>query len=89
MHSPVDTIAQALEILELPKLITKEDIKKQYHFLAKKHHPDLGGDIERMEKINEAYRTLMKYIEEFRYTFDEEEISKQFPEVDYVKQHRP
>ena len=42
-----------------------------------------------MEKINEAYRTLMKYIEEFRYTFDEEEISKQFPEVDYVKQHRP
>jgi len=82
-------IEESLETLELPKLITKEDIKRQYHFLAKRHHPDLGGDLQRMERINDAYRTLMKYIEEFRYTFDDEEISKQFPEVDYVKQHRP
>ncbi len=89
MKTPVEEISEALEILELPKLITKEDIKRQYHFLAKRYHPDLGGDLQRMERINDAYRILMKYIEEFRYTFDEEEISKQFPEVDYVKQHRP
>ena len=89
MKEPRQAIIDALETLDLPKLITKEDIKRQYHFLAKRHHPDLGGDIERMERINEAYQTLMKYIEEFRYTFDDEEISKQFPEVDYVKQHKP
>ena len=83
------TITDALETLELPKLITKADIKRQYHFLAKRYHPDLGGDLQRMERINEAYRILMNYIEEFRYTFDNEEISKQFHEVDYVKQHKP
>ena len=89
MKTPLEEINAALEILELPKLITKEDVKRQYHFLAKRYHPDLGGSLQKMEQINEAYRVLMKYIEEFRYTFDEEEISKQFPEVDYVKQHRP
>ena len=89
MIEQIQKIEESLEILDLPKLITKEDIKKQYHFLAKKYHPDIGGDMQKMERINEAYRTLMKYIEEFRYTFDSEEISKQFPEVDYVKQHRP
>ena len=85
MTEQIQKIEESLEILDLPKLITKEDIKNQYHFLAKKYHPDIGGDLQKMEHINEAYRTLMKYIEEFRYTFDSEEISKQFPEVDYVK----
>ncbi len=31
----------------------------------------------------------MKYIEEFRYTFDEEEISKQFPGVSHAQRFRP
>ena len=85
----VAEIYRALDVMDLPKLITKKDIKKQYHFLAKKHHPDLGGKREKMEEINRAYQTLMQYIEEFRYTFDEEEIDKQFSRVDYVKQYRP
>ena len=87
--SPKDEIEKALEILNLPKLISKADIKKQYHFLAKKNHPDLGGDVENMEQLNHAYKLLMKYIEEFRYTFDEEEISKQFPGADYVQRFKP
>ncbi len=31
----------------------------------------------------------MKYIEEFRYTFDEHEVSKQFPGAKYAEQFRP
>ncbi len=58
--SPKDEIEKALEILNLPKLISKADIKKQYHFLAKKNHPDLGGDVENMEQLNHAYKLLMK-----------------------------
>ena len=57
--------------------------------MAKKNHPDLGGDVEKMEQLNHAYRLLMKYIEEFRYTFDEEEISKQFPGADYAQRFKP
>ncbi len=88
MITPVKEIEWALDILGLPKLIMKDDIKKQYHFLAKKHHPDLGGDIKKMEQLNAAYQLLMKYIEEFRYTFDEEEVSKQFPGAEYAQRYR-
>jgi len=89
MLTPFDEIQMALDTLELPTFIQKEDLKKQYHFLAKKNHPDKGGDAEVMEKLNDAYTLLMKYIEEFRYSFDEEEVSKQFPGADYVKRFRP
>jgi len=89
MLTPLGEIEKALETLGLPTLITKEDVRKQYHFLAKKNHPDLGGTIEDMEQINAAYTLLMKYIEEFRYTFDEEEIAKQYPGANHAQRFRP
>ena len=42
-----------------------------------------------MEEINHACRALMKYIEEFRYTFDENEISKQFHGAQHAEQFKP
>ena len=89
MLEPIEEIDNALEILALPKLISKSEIKRQYHFLAKKNHPDIGGSAERMETLNHAYKLLSKYIEEFRYSFDDEEISKQFPGADYVQRFKP
>ena len=89
MRSPLEEIEDALEILSLPKLVSRDDVKKQYHFLAKKNHPDFGGDPARMEMINNAYTLLTTYMDEFRYTFDEEEISKQFPGADYVQRFKP
>jgi len=89
MLDPIEEIERALKILELPKLITKADIKKQYRFLARKHHPDKGGDASKMEQINLSYKLLMEYIEDFRYTFDEHEMRKQFPGVDNVQRFKP
>lgn len=89
LKSPKEEIDTALEVLALPQMISQKEIKNQYHFLAKKYHPDMGGDSERMEELNRAYRLLMNYIEEFRYTFDEEEISKQFPGADYAQRFKP
>ena len=89
MRAPADIIEEALEVLELPKFITREDIKNQYRFLAKKYHPDVGGDAERMERLNHAYSVLMKYIEDFRYTFDKDEINRQFPGVDHADRFKP
>ena len=89
MQSPVEIIEEALETLELPKFVTREDIKNQYRFLAKKYHPDVGGDAKKMEQLNHAYRLLMKYIEDFRYTFDEDEINRQYPGVDHAHRFRP
>jgi len=85
----VDEINHALDILELPKLITKADIKKQYRFLSKKNHPDLGGYEHKQEEINWAYRLLMKYIEEFRYTFEDKEIYNQLPGADHARRFKP
>jgi len=89
MITPSDKITEALNILNLPTFITKEDIKKQYYFLAKKNHPDIGGDEDGMEKINRAYKLLITYIEEFRYTFDEEEIAKQYPGANHAQRFKP
>ncbi len=89
MKSPYEEIDAALEVLELPKLVTKADLKKQYRFLAKKNHPDIGGDEVKQEQLNFAYALLMKYIEEFRYTFDEKEVANQFPGADHANRFRP
>jgi DnaJ-class molecular chaperone len=89
MKTVYEEIETALEMLELPTLITKADLKKQYRFVSKKYHPDIGGEVEKQEQINSAYKLLMKYIEEFRYTFDEKEVSNQFPGADHANRFRP
>jgi len=83
-----DDIKKALEILHLPNLITKDEIKKQYRYLSKKNHPDLGGDAHIQDEINRAYEVLMEYIEHFRYSFSDDELKHQFPGVDYATQFR-
>ncbi len=89
MIDPTEEIEKALETLQLPKLVTKADLKKQYRFLSKKNHPDIGGDEKKQEQLNVAYALLMKYIEEFRYTFDEKEVANQFPGADHANRFRP
>ena len=88
MTKPIDEIKNALEVLHLPNLITKDDVKKQYRYLSKKEHPDVGGSHRKQEELNRAYKVLMDYIDNFRYSFDEDEIKEQFSGVYYAKQFR-
>jgi len=37
---------------------TRREIERRYKRLAAEHHPDRGGDEERMKTLNEAYRVL-------------------------------
>lgn len=46
------------QVLGLNKNATQSDIKKSYKNLAKKSHPDVGGDEEKFKEISEAYETL-------------------------------
>jgi DnaJ-domain-containing protein 1 len=51
---------QALAVLGLPPDATHQQIKRRYRELAKKYHPDRGGDQKEMRRIIAAYQLLIK-----------------------------
>ncbi|WP_300368135.1 J domain-containing protein, partial [Hydrogenimonas sp.] len=85
MSKAYDKIHEALEILGLPTHVSLKDITSRYRYLASGKHPDIGGDADEMARINEAYRLLKSYIEHYRFSFSEEEVSKQFPQDTHAK----
>ena len=50
----------ALNVLGLPPNATRQQIKRRYRTLAKRYHPDRGGDQQQMQRIIAAYELLMK-----------------------------
>ncbi|BCX15393.1 MAG: hypothetical protein KatS3mg097_285 [Candidatus Parcubacteria bacterium] len=46
------------DILGVPENASEDEIKKAFRDLAKKYHPDRGGDANKFKKIVEAYRVL-------------------------------
>lgn len=46
------------KVLGVDKNATDEQIKTSYRELAKKYHPDVGGDPEKMKEVNAAYTVL-------------------------------
>ena len=51
---------QALAVLGLPLNATPQQIKRRYRALAKRYHPDRGGDQRQMQRIIAAYEYLMR-----------------------------
>ncbi|WP_231040456.1 DnaJ domain-containing protein [Bacillus velezensis] len=57
------TYRQKLEsMFGLTSPYTKSELKSAYKNLAKKHHPDMGGDSQKFIEINKAYEYLLKRI---------------------------
>lgn len=83
-----EAIYWALDVLSFPVVSTKKELKVHYHDLAKKMHPDCGGNKETMAQINQAYEILKKYMEDFKFTFSDEEIAKQYPEELHASRFR-
>jgi len=46
------------QILGVSEKASSEEIKKAYHKLAHRYHPDKGGDEKKFKEINEAYQVL-------------------------------
>lgn len=46
------------EILGVSRSATQDEIKKAFHKLAHRYHPDKGGDEKKFKEINEAYQVL-------------------------------
>lgn len=55
-------IKKCLALLNLNhNSIDTATIKRQYKTLARKHHPDKGGSIAKMQEINHAYEKIKEY----------------------------
>jgi len=67
-------------------LSSLKDINKNYKRLAKIIHKENLGE-ERMKELNKAYEILKKYIENYKFTFSDEEIQRQYPE-EFIKKFR-
>jgi len=57
---PPRGVMNPYRLLGIKSGATLPEIKKAYRALALKHHPDHGGDIELMKRINLAYEKLTK-----------------------------
>jgi len=51
---------------------TLEELKRQYRKLVFTHHPDKGGDVEKMKAVNNEYDTLFKILKDVHKTKDGE-----------------
>ncbi|PHQ65609.1 MAG: molecular chaperone DnaJ [Sulfurimonas sp.] len=71
---------QALETLNIVTRMTHVDLKNQYQRLSKKYHPDMpDGNGEKFREINEAYKIILAYMKDYRFSLDEEEFHRQNP----------
>ena len=88
MSEHIQEVKGALEVLNLPLFVSLKEIKSRYRELSKVYHPDINKENSKMVEINEAYALLKAYAENFRFTFSEEEIQKQFPESNHARKFR-
>jgi len=91
MHS-FEEIHEARTLLGLPERATKSEIKARYKKLMAKWHPDTcGEEIEKCEemsrKIIAAYKTIVAYCEEYRFSFSKEEVMEHASEEDFWLEH--
>ena len=82
-------ILEAMDILGLPNMITRDDLKQRYRELAKRYHPDrVDGNSKEMDRIIRAYELLLEYIDGFKFSFDEDEFKKRYPHYHHNQKFR-
>ncbi len=81
-------LQEALGILGLRDRSSMGEIKARHRELVKRYHPDTGNPDgeETIRKINAAYRVLLDYVTEYRFSFGEAEFYEQNPEENMRRQ---
>ena len=75
-----EKLQKALESLDIVTRITQGELKEKYLKLSKVYHPDMpDGDAKKLKEINEAYKLVNSYIQNYRFSFDEDEFYAQNP----------
>jgi preprotein translocase subunit Sec63 len=73
-------INEARKLLELDERATMDEIKSNYRRLLRRWHPDkCDGDVvqckEMTKKIVDAYRIILAYCSQYRFSFAKEEVN--------------
>lgn len=79
--SKYQDIIEAKELLNLSERESMEKIKSKYRQLIKQWHPDKFNANEEKcnemtKKLNTAYKIIMIYCEEYKYSFAEGEVKR-------------
>jgi len=94
MHDQINykDVLNAKDILGLGERAGLTEIKGAYRTLCKKWHPDgrpkkdSARCHDRMKEINRAYRIILKFVEDYRYSFAKEDVVGSSPEERWKKQ---
>ena len=86
-------IDAARRLLGLGEAVTLTETKTAYRKLAHHHHPDKndstnGKSNEMMKSLILAYKVLMDYCNEYRYSFRQEDVARVYPEEEDFKTWR-
>lgn len=75
-----EELEKAVKLFGLIGLESREMIKQKYLKLSKEFHPDMpDGTTEKFQEVNEAYKILTAYMDNFKFRFTKEEFKEQYP----------
>ena len=86
-------IDEARGLLGLGEAATLKEIKNAYRRMAFHHHPDTHTDgdstedEEFMKRLNWAYKLLMEYCHDYKYTFREEDVARTYIHYEYLRRY--
>jgi len=80
-------IDEARRFLGLYETATLKRIKSAYRHLSRRYHPDRHGSEseETMKRLNRAYKLLMDYVNDYEYSFKEEDVARAYPHAEYLR----
>ncbi|AXH14602.1 DnaJ domain-containing protein [Malaciobacter mytili] len=71
---------KAVDIFGILTKTSKKQLKQKYLKLSKKYHPDTPtGSEQKFQELKDAYDLLLSYMENYKFSFEEEEFKSQYP----------
>lgn len=74
--------------------MTLKQVERAYKRVANRYHPDKCKDPskaeceEMMKKVNGAYKLIMKYFNDYSYSFRQEDVERVYPDDEYLRKYK-